>query len=99
MPLKACMSVMRMLQKAIMNQVVRQTTLQKPYRSRQKIVELLVSDKFITATQMAVQIGKSLQTIATRIRELQETGIVKRNRRDKGGFREILTLPSLSLLA
>ena len=72
MPLKACMSVMRMPQKAIMNQVVRQTTLQKPYRSRQKNVELLVSDKFITTTQMASHTGKSRQTIATRIKELQE---------------------------
>ena len=72
MPLKACMSVMRMPQKAIMNQVVRQTTLQKPYRSRQKNVELLVSDKFITTTQMAILKDKSCQTIATRIKELQE---------------------------
>ena len=63
--------------KVIMNQVVRQTTLQKPYRSRQKIVELLVSDKFITTTQMAIQTGKSRQTIATRIKEQQEWGVVK----------------------
>ena len=90
MPLKACMSVMRMPQKAIMNQVVRQTTLQKPYRSRQKNVELLVSDKFITTTQMAILKDKSCQTIATRIKELQEIGIVKRNGPDKGGFWEIL---------
>lgn len=90
MTLKACMSVMRIPQKAIMNQVVRQTTLQKPYRSRQKIVELLVSDKFIITTQMAIQTGKSRQTIATRIKEQQEWGVVKRNGPDKGGFWEIL---------
>lgn len=90
MTLKACMSVMRMPQKAIMNQVVRQTTLQKPYRSRQKIVELLVSDKFITTTQMAIQTGKSRQTIATRIKAQQEWGVVKRKEPDKGGFWGIL---------
>ena len=90
MPLRACMSVMRMPQKAIMNQVVRQTTLQKPYRSRQKNVELLVSDKFITTTQMAILKGKSCQTIETRIKELQERGVVKRKGPVKGGFYEIL---------
>ena len=37
-----------------------------------KIVELIVSDKFVTTTQMASRKGKSLQTIATRIKELQE---------------------------
>ena len=84
------MSVMRMPQKAIMNQVVRQTTLQKPYRSRQKNVELLVSDKFITTTQMAILKGKSRQTVATRIKAKQEWGVVKRNGPDKGGFWEIL---------
>ena len=37
-----------------------------------KIVELIVSDKFVTTTQMATQIVKSRPTIATRIKELQE---------------------------
>lgn len=37
-----------------------------------KTVELIVSDKFVTTTQMATQIVKSRQTIATRIKELQE---------------------------
>ena len=55
-----------------------------------KIVELIVSNKFVTTTQMATQIGKSRQTVATRIKELQERGVVKRIGPDKGGFWEIL---------
>lgn len=47
-------------------------------------------DKFVTTTKMAEQIGKSRQTIATRIKELQEKGIVKRNGPDNGGFWEII---------
>ncbi len=69
-------------------------TLQKLYRNLteidRKIVELIVSDKFVTTTQMATLIGKSRQTVATRIKELQERGVVKRNGPDKGGFWEIL---------
>ena len=56
----------------------------------QKIVELLVSDKFITTTQMAIQTGKSRQTVATRIKAQQEWGVVKRKEPDKGGFWGIL---------
>ena len=55
-----------------------------------KIVELIVSDKFVTTTQMATQIVKSRQTVATKIKELQERGVVKRIGPDKGGFWEIL---------
>ena len=50
-------------------------TLQNLYRydtKKMKSVELIVSDKFVTTTQMATQIVKSRQTIATRIKELQE---------------------------
>ena len=69
-------------------------TLQKLYRNLteidRKIVELIVSNKFVTTTQMATQIGKSRQTVATRIKELQERGVVKRIGPDKGGFWEIL---------
>lgn len=69
-------------------------TLQKLYRNLtqtdRKIIELIVSDNFITTTQMAAQIGKSRQTIATRMKELQERGIVKRNGPDNGGFWEII---------
>ena len=69
-------------------------TLQKPYRNLteidRKIVELIVSNKFVTTTQMATQIGKSRQTVATRIKELQERGVVKRKGPVKGGFYEIL---------
>lgn len=49
-------------------------TLQKLYRNLtdtdRKIIELIVSDKFITTTKVAEQIGKSRQTIATRIKKL-----------------------------
>ncbi len=69
-------------------------TLQKLYRNLtqtdKKIIELIVSDNFITTTQMAAQIGKSRQTIATRMKELQDRGIVKRNGPDNGGFWEIV---------
>ncbi len=69
-------------------------TLQKLYRNLtqtdRKIIELIVSDNFVTTTQMAVQIGKSRQTIATRMKKLQERGIVKRNGPDNGGFWEIV---------
>ncbi|MCQ2316556.1 MAG: putative DNA binding domain-containing protein [Bacteroidales bacterium] len=69
-------------------------TLQKLYRNLtqtdRKIIELILSDNFITTTQMAAQIGKSRQTIATRMKELQERGIVKRNGPDNGGFWEIV---------
>ena len=57
---------------------------------KQKTVEPIVFDKCVTITQMASRIGKSLQTIATRIKELQECGVVKRNGPGKGGFWEIL---------
>ncbi|MDO4957820.1 MAG: winged helix-turn-helix transcriptional regulator [Prevotellaceae bacterium] len=43
----------------------------------------------MTTTQMATQIGKSRQTVATRIKILQERGIIRRNGPDKGGFWEI----------
>ena len=81
---------MRMPQKTIMNQVVYRQLYRNLTEVDKKIVELLVSDKFITTTQMASHTGKSRQTIATRIKELQEIGIVKRNGPDKGDFWEIL---------
>lgn len=69
-------------------------TVQKLHRNHtiveSKIIELILFDKFITTTQMAIQIGKSRQTIATRIKELQERGVVKRKGPDKGGFWEFL---------
>lgn len=69
-------------------------TVQKLHRNHtiveSKIIELILFDKFITTTQMAIQIGKSRQTIATRIKELQERGVVKRKGPNKGGFWEIL---------
>lgn len=69
-------------------------TVQKLHRNHtiveSKIIELILFDKFITTTQMAIQIGKSRQTFATRIKELQERGVVKRKGPDKGGFWEIL---------
>ena len=37
-----------------------------------KTVELIVFDKFVTTTQMAILKYKSCQTIETRIKELQE---------------------------
>ena len=73
-----------------MNKMVRKGLYRNLTEVDKKIVELLVSDKFITTTQMASHTGKSRQTIATRIKELQEIGIVKRNGPDKGGFWEIL---------
>lgn len=78
----------------IMNMVVRKVTLQKLYRNLtdtgRKIIELIVSDKFVTTTKIAEQIGESRQTIATRIKELQEKGIVKRVGPDNGGYWEII---------
>lgn len=69
-------------------------TVQKLHRNHtiveSKIIELILFDKFITTTQMTIQIGKSRQTIATRIKELQERGVVKRKGPDKGGFWEFL---------
>lgn len=69
-------------------------TVQKLHRNHtiveSKIIELILFDKFITTTQMAIQIGKSRQTIATRIKELQERGVVKRKGPDKGGVWEFL---------
>lgn len=50
-------------------------TLQKLYRydtKKMKTVELIVFDKFVTTTQMAILKDKSCQTIATSIKELQE---------------------------
>ena len=52
-------------------------TSQKSYRNRQEIIEPRVSgatDKFVTTTQMAIQTGKSRQTIATRIKEYNRVG-------------------------
>ena len=69
-------------------------TVQKLHRNHtiveSKIIELILFDKFITTTQITIQIGKSRQTIATRIKELQERGVVKRKGPDKGGFWEFL---------
>ena len=69
-------------------------TVQKLHRNHtiveSKIIELILFDKFITTTQIAIQIGKSRQTIATRIKELQERGVVKRKGPNKGGFWEFL---------
>ena len=39
---------------------------------KMKTVELIVFDKFVTTTQMAILKDKQCQTIATRIKELQE---------------------------
>ena len=72
MPLKACMSVMRMPQKAIMIKWSDRQLYRNLTEVDKKNVELLVSDKFITTTQMAILKDKSCQTIATRIKELQE---------------------------
>ena len=73
-----------------MNRLARKGLYRNLTEVDKKNVELLVSDKFITTTQMAIWMGKSRQTIATRIKELQEWGVVKRNEPDKGGFWEIL---------
>ena len=81
---------MLMMQKTLMNKMVRKGLYRNLIEVDQKIVELLVANKFITTTQMAIWTGKSRQTIATRIKEQQEWGVVKRNGPDKGGFWEIL---------
>lgn len=69
-------------------------TVQKLHRNHtiveSKIIELILFDKFIITTQMVIQIGKSRQTIATRIKELQERDVVKRKGPDKGEFWEFL---------
>ena len=81
-----------MMQKALMNKMARKG-LFRNYTEiirKQKTVEPIVFDKCVTITQMASRIGKSLQTIATRIKELQERGVVKRKGPDKGGLWEIL---------
>lgn len=63
-----------MMQKTLMNKMVRK----RLYRNfidmikKMKTVELIVFDKFVTTTQMAILKDKSCQTIATRIKELQE---------------------------
>ena len=81
---------MLMMQKTLMNKMVGKGLYRNLTEVDQKIAELLVSNKFITTTQMAIQTGKSRQTIATRIKEQQEWGVVKRNEPDKGGFWGIL---------
>ena len=55
-----------------------------------KTVELIVFDKFVTTTQMAILKDKSCQTIATRIKELPERGVGRRKGPVKGGCYEIL---------
>lgn len=72
-----------------MNMVVRKVVRNLTDTDR-KIIELIESGKFVTTTKMAEQIGKSRQTIATRIKELQEKGIVKRVGPDNGGYWEII---------
>ncbi len=65
---------MLMMQKTLMNKMVRK----RLYRNfidmiqKMKTVELIVFDKFVTTTQMAILKDKSCQTIATGIKELQE---------------------------
>ena len=63
---------MLMMQKTLMNKMVRKGLYRNLTEVDKKIVELLVSDKFITTTQMAILKDKSCQTIATSIKELQE---------------------------
>ena len=81
-----------MMQKALLNKMPRKGLFRNYTEiiQKQKTVEPIVFDKCVTITQMASRIGKSLQTIATRIKELQECGVVKRNGPGKGGFWEIL---------
>ena len=68
---------MLMMQKTLMNKMVRKGLYRNLIEVDQKIVELSVANKFITTTQMAIWTGKSRQTIATRIRELQEIANVR----------------------
>ena len=81
-----------MMQKALLNKMARKGLFRNYTEiiQKQKTVEPIVFDKCVTITQMASRIGKSLQTIATRMKELQECGVVKRNGPGKGGFWEIL---------
>ena len=53
-------------------------TSQKSYRNRQEIEPRVsgATDKFVTTTQMAIQTGKSRQTIATRIKEYKKKEVL-----------------------
>ena len=81
-----------MMQKALLNKMARKGLFRNYTEiiQKQKTVEPIVFDKCVTITQMASRIGKSLQMIVTRIKELQKRGVVKRKGPDKGGFWDIL---------
>ena len=63
-----------MMQKALLNKMARKGLFRNDTEiiQKQKTVEPIVFDKCVTTTQMAILKDKSCQTIATRIKELQE---------------------------
>lgn len=65
---------MLMMQKALLNKMARKGLFRNYTEiiQKQKTIEPIVFDKCVATTQMAILKDKSCQTIATRIKELQE---------------------------
>lgn len=68
-----------------------QKTLQKTLQKQDvSIIMLLLNDPNLTTQKIAEQLQVSRQTIATRIKKLQQEGYVKRIGPDKGGRWEVI---------
>lgn len=75
----------------VYNMVDLQKTLQKTLQEQDvSIIMLLLNDPTITTQKIAAQLHVSRQTIATRIKKLQQEGYVKRIGPDKGGRWEVI---------
>lgn len=75
----------------VYNMIDLQKTLQKTLQEQDvSIIMILLNDPTITTQKIATQLHVSRQTIATRIKKLQQEGYVKRIGPDKGGRWEVI---------
>jgi len=54
--------------------------------TERKILKLLSADKTVTTAEIAIRLGLSRRTIATKIKKLQDIGVVSRVGPDNGGY-------------
>ena len=58
--------------------------------TKKHVIELISADCMTTIDNLATTIGVSTSTIEKNIKQLKDTGILKRKNGDKGGYWEII---------
>jgi len=67
-----------------------ETPLETPLKTRDKIVELIKNDKYITIKNMTVELGIGRDTINEHLSRLKKDGMIKRVGSSRSGYWEVL---------